>query len=91
MRRFLTEIHQKYGFFTAFYISEKTRGYYHFSGVSKIISETDPRDVWFFRVRDMKADYEINVDPNQQQDDKITIFINHRVHDYYGTGSPPPG
>lgn len=84
IRRFLDEIRRKYGFFTAFFVSERTRRYYHFSGVSKIVDENDQRDVWFFRVRDMNPDYEINVDPNQQQDDKITIFINYKVYDYRG-------
>jgi diguanylate cyclase (GGDEF)-like protein len=84
LRRYLNEIRQQYGFFTAFYISENTRRYYHFTGISKVLKEDESRDVWFFRVRDMAADYEINVDPNQQQDDKITIFINHRVQDYAG-------
>ena len=84
VRRFLDEIRQKYGFFTAFFISDKSRRYYHFSGVDKIVSEDDPRDAWFFRARAMAADYEINVDPNQQQGDRVTIFINHKIRDYNG-------
>lgn len=84
VRRYLDEIRDKYGLFTAFFVSERTRRYYHFSGVSKTVSEKEPRDAWYFRVREMAPDYEINVDPNQQQDDRVTIFINHRVADYDG-------
>ena len=84
MRRFLDEIRTKYGFFTAFFVSEATRRYYHFSGISKQVREDEPRDIWFFRVRRMEQDYEINVDPNQQQDDRITVFINFRVMDFEG-------
>ena len=84
LRRYLNEVRQQYGFFTAFFISENTRRYYHFTGTSKVMSEDEPRDVWFFRVRNMAAAYEINVDPNQQQDDKITFFFNHHVRDYAG-------
>ncbi len=84
VRRFLDEIRTKYGFFTAFFISEKTHRYYHFTGVSKTIDEQDPHDVWYFRVRGMAEDYEISVDPNQQQDNRITVFINFKVRDYAG-------
>ncbi|MEX2644438.1 MAG: sensor domain-containing diguanylate cyclase [Acetobacterales bacterium] len=84
VRRFLDEIRDAYGFFTAFLVSEQTRRYYHFSGVSKTVSPDDPRDAWYFRVRDMAAEYEINVDPNQQQDDRVTIFFNYKVRDYDG-------
>ncbi len=82
MTRYLESVRSKYGFFTAFFVSEFSRDYYHFSGVTKAVDENDPRDEWFFRVRGMTSDYEINVDPNQQQDDKTTIFINYRVYDY---------
>lgn len=82
MTRYLDSVREKYGYFTAFFVSEQTRKYYHFSGDIKDVSASDPRDAWFFRVRMMPAEYEINVDPNQQQGDKTTIFINHRIYDY---------
>ena len=84
LRRYLNEVPQQYGIFMAFFISENTRRYYHFIGTSKVMSEDEPRDVWFFRVRNMAAAYEINVDLNQQHDDKITFFFNHHVRDYAG-------
>lgn len=84
VRRFLDEIRLKYGFFTSFFISEKTRRYYHFTGVRKVISEQDAHDVWYFRVRNMAEGHEISVDPNQQQDNRITVFINFKVWDYAG-------
>ncbi|MDF1749670.1 MAG: diguanylate cyclase [Alphaproteobacteria bacterium] len=80
--RYLDSVREKYGFFTVFFVSDLTRHYYHFSGVAKLIDKNDPRDEWFFRVRSMTQEYEINVDPNQQENDKTTIFINHRVYDY---------
>ncbi len=82
--RYLDEIRARYDAFTAFFVSERTRNYYHFTGVTKQVSREDPRDEWFFRVREMDAPYEINVDPSQAQDDAVTIFINYRVMDYAG-------
>lgn len=82
--RYLDEIRKKYGVFTSFLISDKTRKYYHFSGLSQVISQTDPADAWYFRIRAMKEPYEINLDLNAQQENALTIFINHRVDGYDG-------
>jgi len=84
IRRYLDEIRLKYGAFTSFFVSERTRNYYHFTGVTQVVDEADPRDAWFFRVRAMEMPYEINVDHNAEQGDTLTIFINYRVLDENG-------
>lgn len=84
MTRYLDEIRRKYGFFTSFLVSEASRKYYHFSGVSQVVSEEDSRDEWYFRARDIDQNYELNVDFNAEQDDALTIFINYRVLDQNG-------
>lgn len=84
MIRYLDTIRKRYDTFTTFFVSEATRRYYHFSGVPQVVSPDDPEDVWYFRAREMDAPYEINIDPNQAQDNKITIFINYRVMDDRG-------
>ncbi|CCQ74325.1 sensor domain-containing diguanylate cyclase [Magnetospira sp. QH-2] len=82
--RYLDEIRRNYDLFTSFLISDATRNYYHFSGVTQVVSETDPKDAWFFRVRDMREDHELNVDSNEEQENALTIFINHKVFDREG-------
>ncbi len=82
--RYLKEIKERYGAVTAFYVSENTRIYYRWSGVHRVVEENNPRDVWYFRVRDMTDDYEINVDHDEVNRDAVTIFINYRVYDYSG-------
>ncbi|MDO9477184.1 MAG: diguanylate cyclase, partial [Pseudohongiella sp.] len=59
---YLNEIQQQYNTITAFYVSDATRQYYHPSGVLKTVSEQDPADAWYFRVRGLQQDYEVNVD-----------------------------
>jgi hypothetical protein len=56
--------------------------YYHAKGVLKQVKATEPRDTWYFRVRDMKDPYEINVDPDLANKDNLTFFINYKVYDY---------
>lgn len=82
--RYLDEIREKYGVFTAFLISERSHTYYHFSGPARVVSETDAADAWYVRARAMTAPYEINIDPNEEQSDAPTIFVNYKIFDYDG-------
>jgi Cache domain len=82
IRKYLNEIQTKYNAFTSFFVSEKTRTYYHAGGILKKISPDEERDAWYFRVKNLKEDYEINVDPDLANKDEMTIFINFRVFDY---------
>lgn len=82
--RYLHEIKIKYGTVTSFFVSERTRKYFHAYGLLKTVREDEPRDEWYFRVRDMEAPYEINVDADLANADEMTIFINYRTFDYAG-------
>jgi len=83
--RYLGEIKEKFGTFTSFFVSERTHNYYYHGGILKQVSRDEPRDVWYFRVREMKQDYEINVDPDLANRDAMTIFVNYRVYGYDGS------
>jgi hypothetical protein len=80
--KYLKEIQTKQHTFASFFVSEKSRKYYHADGVLKRVSPDEERDQWYFRVREMTEDYEINVDPDLANKDAMTIFINYRVFDY---------
>ncbi|WP_417428634.1 ATP-binding protein [Kiloniella sp.] len=80
--QYLDEIRTEYGLFTSFLVSEKTRNYYHFKGLTQSISKDDQNDTWFFRVKDGALEYELNVDLNEAQNNTTTIFINHKIFDY---------
>lgn len=84
MTRYLREVKDRYGAFTSFFVSERTRTYYQTGGVLKRVQEDEPRDAWYFRVRAMPAPYEINLDPDLANRDALTIFINYKVVDYDG-------
>ncbi len=76
---YLAHIKKKYGTITAFLVSENTRKYYNATEVLKTVREDNPADAWFFRVRKMTSDYEINVDPDMSNSNAMTIFINYRI------------
>lgn len=72
--KYLKEIQTQHDTFTSFFVSEESRNYYHADGVLKTISPNEPRDAWYFRVRAMTGDYEINVDPDLANKDAMTIL-----------------
>ncbi|MDB6050477.1 MAG: diguanylate cyclase protein [Pseudomonas sp.] len=82
MTRYLNEVMNHYGAYTAFFVSNTSLKYYQAKGVLKQIDPEEPRDVWYYRVRDMTTPYEINVDPDMANKDNLTFFINYKVFDY---------
>jgi diguanylate cyclase (GGDEF)-like protein len=82
MTRYLNEVMTHYGAYTAFFVSNTSLTYYHAKGVLKQVKVSEPRDAWYFRVRDMADPYEINVDPDLANKDNLTFFINYKVYDY---------
>ncbi|MEQ8284578.1 sensor domain-containing diguanylate cyclase [Thalassospira sp.] len=82
--KYLSEIQSRYDTITSYFISEKTRNYYHPSGVIKQISEDDTADNWYFRARDDKKSYEINIDHDTVDRSRMSIFVNYQVRDYDG-------
>lgn len=84
MTRYLREIKERYGAFTAFFVSERTRTYYHVNGPLRQVDLNAPQDSWYARVRAMSDDYEINVDRDSATPDQLTIFINYRMLDFQG-------
>ncbi len=80
--RFLKEIQENYNTITSFFVSDLTRNYYHPDGLVKQVLPEEERDAWYFRVRKMREDFEINVDIDQANYDALTVFVNYRVYDY---------
>lgn len=82
MTRYLKEVMDHYGAYTSFFVSNHSLTYYQAKGVLKKIKPDEPRDTWYYRVRDMPEPYEINVDPDLANKDNLTFFINYKVFDY---------
>jgi diguanylate cyclase (GGDEF)-like protein len=80
--KYLTEIRARNNTITAFFVSESTRNYYHPTGIVESVDRGEPSDKWYFRVREMEQDYEINVDQDQANQFSLTVFVNYKVFDY---------
>jgi len=77
--RYLSQIKERYRATTSFFVSEQTKRYYYIGGLLKEISETDAHDIWYFNAKKSPKLYEIVVDTDQAHQNKLTIFINHKV------------
>ena len=84
IEKYLREIKDTYGFFTAFYVSDRTGRYYYYNGVLKTISQDDSHDVWYYSFKEQNVDVDLDVDTDEASAGSLTIFINHRVLDYEG-------
>jgi hypothetical protein len=82
--RYLQEIKTRHNALSSFFVSERSASYYTGSGILKKVSPTEPLDTWYYRVRDLKDDYEINIGTDMANKDVMTIFINYRVFDFAG-------
>ncbi|WPO99078.1 sensor domain-containing diguanylate cyclase [Pseudomonas sp. HR96] len=82
LTRYLSEIMSSYGAYTTFFVSDASKTYYVANGVLKTIHPDDPRDRWYYRVKEMNAAYDFNVDKDMANHDDLTFFINYKVYDY---------
>ncbi len=82
--RYLAEIQKKYETVTAFYVSDNTRQYYHSSGVLRTIEKGPVINDWYFRVKNMPEEYEINIDHDTANPNRLSVFVNYKTYDYEG-------
>lgn len=81
LQNYLHRIQQRTGAATAFLISDKTRRYYHSSGVLKTLDPNDPSDSWYQRFLDSGKLLELNIDRDTADPERTTAFINVRIED----------
>ncbi|MDD3313793.1 diguanylate cyclase, partial [Pseudodesulfovibrio sp.] len=81
LTQYLKGLQEKYGFLTTFFVSASSDKYYYQGGLLKRINPRDSHDVWFYSFVRKNVEYVLDVDTNQAEDNKLTIFINFRVED----------
>jgi len=85
IREYLDTIRKKYGFLTAFFVSDKTSQYYYYDGILKQVSKDDDHDVWYYKFVDSGLDYDLDVDSDEASNGVLSVFVNFRVTDSTGT------
>ena len=59
MLEYLRNVKKRNKALTTFFVSERTRIYYQANGILKTVTKQEPRDAWYFRIRNMKVPYEL--------------------------------
>lgn len=81
IRTYLMDIVSKFGYSTAFLTDDKTMTYYAESGFTKTVDPSNPDDDWYVPFKQSGKLYELNVDNDQANNNRITVYINTRMKD----------
>jgi len=82
--RYLADLRDKYGFLSTFFVSASTDNYYYQDGILKKVGPRDPHDVWYYAFVRKNVEFALDVDTNEAENNKLTIFVNFRVEDENG-------
>ena len=85
LKQYLSDIVYKFGYSTAFLADDKTMAYYSEHGYSKTVDVNNPDDDWYLPFKESGKQYELNVDNDQANNNRLTIYINMRILDNSGT------
>lgn len=81
--RYLEMVANKYGMFVAFLVSEKTQSYYSQNGFLEYLNPENPDNRWYYRFKSIQGNNEINLDFNDNLDNSMIMFINHKIFDQH--------
>lgn len=81
---YLNGIKEKYNYDSVFFISNSTDIYYHFNGINKIISTQNKHDQWYYDFLKSNKSYELVIDTDEANQNKLSVFVNCRVEDEKG-------
>lgn len=81
---YLSGIKEKYNYDSVFLVSNNTDIYYHFNGINKKISAENEHDKWYYNFLKKNEAYVLDIDTDEANQNKLSIFINCRVEDENG-------
>lgn len=81
IQKYLESIKEQYQMYTVFLASEKTKHYYSSKGFVEEMNTQKPINAWYYRFKEVVANYEVNIDYNKHVDNSMIMFINHKIFD----------
>lgn len=85
MIAYLGYMREEFGYQTSFLISSKTMAYYSYNGFNKTMDpEHDAHDAWYTEFVKCGRTYDLDVDTDEVNVGKLTVFFNTAVHDQDG-------
>ena len=81
----LVSIGNEFDYKMLFVVSDKTRAYYTYNGISKYLDvENDSHDIWYKDYLDSGKRYTVNVDTDEDNNWSLSVFINYGIIDTNG-------
>ena len=85
MTAHLVSIGNEFGYQMVFVVSEKTRAFYTYKGISKYLDvENDSHDIWYKEFLDSGKKYVVNVDTDEDNNWDLSVFVNYGIFDENG-------
>lgn len=85
MQKYLMDLKEGLSYDSAFLVSEKSRRYYTYEGLNKIVDpENDSHDIWYSLFVEKDSAYDLDVDSDEMNQNQWTVFVNARVEDEAG-------
>jgi len=81
LTRYLNGIKEKYDYHSVFFVSDASKNYYHYNGFFKTITDTDQHDQWYYKFKESQVTYDLDVDQDEVDNQRLTIFINCEILD----------
>lgn len=85
LAEYLSRVKLKLGYEAAFVVSEKSRKYYSYGGLNKLMDlERSERDQWYNHFIQSGKDYLLDVDQDEVAEGMWTVFVDTRMVDQSG-------
>ncbi len=85
IQEYLSNIRDGFKYESVYVISDATRRYYNFDGLSKIVDpEHDEHDYWYGAFLNKHVDYDLDVGYDEQSQDTWAVFVDTAIRDRSG-------
>lgn len=84
LRQYLLGLKKKYNYDSVFLVSDKSKNYYHFNGLNKVISDKNAHDSWYYEFINNDYVYDLDVDTDEANKGNLSVFVNCRMTDEDG-------
>ena len=85
IQEYLSSIRDRFKYKSVYVISDATRRYYNFDGLSKVVDpEQDEHDAWYGAFLTKQVDYDLDVGYDEQSHDTWAVFVDTAIRDRTG-------
>lgn len=82
MQNYLDGIRRRFGYATAYVVSDATKSYYTQGGIAKILDPAkDTRDAWYNRFVDSKVEYMLKINVDEVRKNSWMLYVDTRIED----------